>query len=44
MTAVTVVLIAAAGLASGMGIGYAVLLSEPDVRERYEHEREERRR
>lgn len=39
MTAVTWLLVAAAGLASGMGIARAVLLSEPDVRDRYDAER-----
>lgn len=43
MTVVTWLLVIFAGLFSGSGIAYAVLWSEPDVRDRYDAERQQRR-
>ena len=42
VTVVTWLLVVAAGLASGAGIARIVLMSEPDVRDRYDAERKQR--
>ena len=42
MTVVAWFLVAAAGLASGAGVARIVLMSEPDVRDRYDAERKQR--